>query len=168
MNLILIAALAENRVIGNKGNIPWNISEDMKRFKKLTTYHPVIMGRKTYDSIYSRLGKPLPDRKNIVLTNKGCVEDGEDVVVCGSLEDALANAEKHNFVDNNVYVIGGQSIYEQTLDRADMLELTEVHGNYEGDSFFPEIDRADWERFVIKERGDYDFVRYMKYSARFF
>tara|TARA_Y100000310_G_scaffold342483_1_gene445953 strand:- start:1576 stop:2070 length:495 start_codon:yes stop_codon:yes gene_type:complete len=164
MNLILIAALAENRVIGNKGEIPWNISEDMKRFKKLTTYHPVIMGRKTYDSIYSRLGKPLPDRKNIVLTSNDCVKRCEDVVICGSLEDALVNAEKHTFVDNNVYVIGGQSIYEQTINIADVLELTEVRGNYEGDSFFPEINRSNWEMFVVKEMKDYDFVRYIKLS----
>lgn len=135
--LTLIAALANDRVIGEGNNIPWQrIPEDLKRFRSLTLNHPVLMGRKTYESI----GKPLKDRTNIVISRR---EDfrPEGVILCSSVDDAI---QRGFSLSDEVYVIGGQDIYEQTLIRANKLEITQVHGNYPGDRFFPSFNFRDW------------------------
>ena len=139
--IITIAAIAENNVIGKDGDIPWHISDDLKRFKELTLNHPVIMGRKTYQSILSQLGKPLPQRVNIILSRaKNLKYPG--TLASDSLEDAIGRASK---IDNDqIYIIGGQSVYEQSINLSDKLEITEVHSYYNGDSFFPEIDSRVW------------------------
>lgn len=153
MELILIAALAENRAIGYKGKIPWKLTEDLKRFRQLTLNHTVLMGRKTYDSI----GKPLDKRKNIVLTrDKNFNSPG--VIVCYTLEDALKKCEK----DETVYVIGGEQVYRSTIDMATRLELTLVKKNYEGDAFFPEINNSIWHKIKEEDKGDYSFSTYVK------
>jgi len=143
--MILLAAFSDNRVIGKDGKIPWHIPEDLKRFKSLTLNHPIVMGRKTYESI----GKSLYGRTNIVISehNHFCPL-GEPIVLCRSIGDAIKEAERRN---SDYYIIGGQSIYEQTIRRADILETTQVHAFYEGDAFFPEIDMNIWEE---KERQD--------------
>lgn len=147
MEIILIAGIAQNNVIGNKGMLPWNIKEDLQHFKELTTGHPVIMGRVTYLSILEYLNKPLPNRTNIVLSDK--VEDKKPgFIFANSIESALEEAKKYS---DKVYIMGGQSIYKQFMPLATKLEITKIHKNYEGDAFFPEINESDW---LEKKRED--------------
>ena len=127
----LIAALSDNRVIGNAGKIPWRLSDDLRRFKERTLGHAIIMGRKTYESI----GRPLPGRTNIVIT-RDATRDIPGCVVVGSLESALAKAQE--IETEEVFICGGGQIYAEALSLADRLYLTIVHANVEGDAFFPE------------------------------
>ena len=158
MELALIAAVAKNGVIGKNGELPWGkIPEDMKRFKALTLNHSVIMGRTTYKSIPSEF-RPLPGRTNIVLSrDKNFVEDG--IVIRHSIDEALKAAEVYGKV---AYVIGGQSVYEQTIGLASRLELTEIHRDYEGDSSFPKFDKAEWREAGRMDREGYSFVTYKR------
>jgi dihydrofolate reductase len=155
----LIAALAANRVIGRKGALPWHIPEDLKRFKSLTLGHPVVMGRKTFDSIFSRLGKPLPGRRNMVISRS--MKSAVGVEVFGFLQaalDAVSGGEE-------IFVIGGEQIYELALPLAQRLELTEVREAVDGDAWFPAFDRNAFVE-VAREKGagnaalPYDFVTY--------
>lgn len=156
MELAIIAAVAKNRVIGNKGKIPWTIREDLKRFRKLTLNHPVIMGRNTYFSLPTR---PLPRRQNIVLSKSGYAPEDKDVIVCKSIDDAVETASN---LDNVAYIIGGQQIYEKTLGIVDRMELTHVHKEYEGDSYFPVFDEKDWEVVKREDKLNYSFVSYIR------
>lgn len=131
----LIAALAENGVIGQNNALPWRLPEDLKRFRRLTTGHAVIMGRRSYESI----GRPLPDRANIVVTRDSAFR-APGCTVVRSVEEALEAAAG----DNEVFVIGGGQIYAQALARADRLYLTLVHADIGGDVFFPRFDADDW------------------------
>lgn len=153
--ITLIAAVSENNVIGNKQTIPWHIPEDLQRFKDLTSGHPVIQGRKTYESIVKKLGKPLPDRTNIVLSKN--LSSREGILVARTVEEALrfADAEK-----GDSYVIGGSEVYKMFLPLADRMELTRVHKRVEGDSFFPEIDFNSWEKINEVKRRSYSFLTY--------
>lgn len=153
MELVLIAALAENRVIGYQGKIPWKIPEDLKRFRSLTLNHSIIMGRKTYESI----GKPLDKRKNIVLT-KDPKFNQSGVIICNSLEEALETCKN----EGTVYVIGGQRVYEEAISKADRLEITHVHSSYKGDAFFPEIDITIWHKTKEEAKVGYSFATYAK------
>ena len=139
MGLIIIAAIARNNVIGNAGTLPWNYPEDLKHFRDLTLDHPVIMGRRTYESIIQRIGKPLPRRHNILLTHRPISESG--VVVVSSLDEAIRTAETLN---PEYYVIGGNSLYEAALPIAEQLEITHIERDYEGDTQFPEVDWSKW------------------------
>ena len=156
MELALIAAVAKNGIIGKGGKLPWeNIPEDMRRFKAVTFNHPVIMGRATYNSIPSKF-RPLTGRTNIVLSrDNSFIEDG--ITVSYSIDDALRVAEVYGDV---AYVIGGESVYEQTIDLASRLELTEIHKEYEGDSSFPKFDKAEWKETARLDRAGYSFVSY--------
>ena len=140
--ITLVLAMAENGVIGNQGAIPWRIADDMKRFKALTVGKTVVMGRKTWDSLPR---KPLPDRVNIVVTRQPDWS-AEGAVTASSLDDALAKAQK----PAEVMVIGGGEIYRAALARADLIELTEVHGAFDGDAHFA-FDRTAW-REVARAR----------------
>jgi len=156
MNLILIAAMSENNIIGDKGKIPWKIPEDLKRFRELTLNHPVIMGRKTYDSL-SEKNKPLPNRKNIILSKS--LEYKEGIYVARTIEEALELTE-----EKDSYVIGGREIYKAFLPYVNMMEITKVHKHYEGDTSFPEIDWDEWK--LIKrenktEEVSYSFLSYI-------
>jgi dihydrofolate reductase len=134
--IALVAAIAENGVIGRDNGLPWHIPEDLKHFKMLTLGKPVIMGRKTFDSI----GKPLKDRTNIVISrNKNLRLEGAEVVT--SLAKALARASE---LSPDIMIIGGAQIYAEALPKADRLYLTYVHTNVEGDTFFPSFDPANW------------------------
>lgn len=156
--IVLIAALAEeNRVIGREGDLPWHLPEDLKRFKRLTSGHAVIMGRKTFESIVSRLGRPLPDRRSVVLTSRSGFYDHPDVTVCGSLEEAL-EAVAH---EDGVYVAGGASVYEQTLPLADRLELTVVEGTWEGDAEFPEYESLVGTEFRVVSEDPGEGYRFL-------
>lgn len=159
--IVLIAAIAEkNRVIGKDGKLPWYISQDLKRFKRLSIGHPVVMGRKTFESILQRLGKPLPERRNIVLTSNRSFHYPE-VETFGSIEAALEALSDEPMV----FIIGGESVYEKTFRLADRLELTIVEGDYEGDAFFPAYQHLIGERFQLvdkEERKGYFFETYKR------
>ncbi|MGA8005920.1 MAG: dihydrofolate reductase [Burkholderiales bacterium] len=152
----LVAAVASNLVIGASGKLPWHLPEDLRHFKALTYGHPVIMGRRTWDS----LGKPLPGRDNIVVTHCRRFEAPGASVAC-SLEAALALCANSPVA----FVIGGGELYVAALAYADALLLTEIQRNFEGDVRFPEFDRSAWresERLPHSSREGlrYDFVRY--------
>jgi dihydrofolate reductase len=145
MIVALIAAVCENGVIGKDNALPWRISEDLKRFKSLTLGHPVVMGRKTYESI----GKPLPKRRNIVLTrDPGWSAEGAERA--GSLAEAVEMAARSGA--EKLFIIGGEKVYRDALPHADLLYLTKVSGAYEGDAFFPPFDASRFEEVEREER----------------
>ncbi len=147
MRISLVVAMAENRVIGVDGDLPWRLSSDMKYFKQVTMGKPIVMGRKTFKSI----GRPLPGRDNIVITrDTGFAAEG--VRVAGDVASALGMAHtwaKENGADE-ICIIGGGEIYRQTLPLADRVYLTEVHMTVEGDTAFPDLDPSEW-REVSRE-----------------
>jgi dihydrofolate reductase len=138
MRTSLIVAMGENRVIGGSGHIPWHLPADFKHFKELTMGHPIVMGRKTFESI----GKPLPGRVNIVITRDANYRR-EGIVVVVSPDAAVAAAAAAPGGDE-MFVIGGAEIYKLFLPRADRIYLTQVHGTFEGDVFFPELGVGEW------------------------
>lgn len=142
----IIVAIAENGIIGDKNALLWSIKEDMRRFRTTTTGHPVIMGRKTFESI----GRPLPKRTNVVITRGDNTFEGCEVA--HSLEEAVAMFPK----EEEVFIIGGAQIYAQALSIADRLYLTIVHRDYEGDTAFPKFDMAEWREISREEfeRGE--------------
>ncbi|UCH50060.1 MAG: dihydrofolate reductase [Betaproteobacteria bacterium] len=148
--------MARNRVIGKGGTLPWHLPEDLKRFRSLTMGHPIIMGRKTYDSI----GRPLPGRRNIVISrNSDLTIEGVETAI--SLQAAL----EMTIDADEVFVIGGQQIYQLALPLGDRIELTLIDRGFDGDVLFPEIDPAEWEESQRESREDaasdlkYDFIR---------
>ena len=160
MIISIIVAFAENNVIGKDNQMPWKLSDDLKRFKAITTGHTVVMGRKTFES----LGKPLPNRKNIVLTSNPAAVP-TNVITAGSLQQAIALAEP----ESELFIIGGGDVYRQALPIADRLYLTKVHTDIEGDTYFPEINYAEWrETFREEHPADeknqygYTFINYEK------
>jgi len=159
MEVVLIAAVAANGVIGRDGEIPWHHPADLKRFKRLTTGHPVIMGRVTYEGIRADLGGPLPDRTNIVLT-RGDLAGEDDVVVADGIEAAMAAAAETG--RDTVFVAGGAAVYRAFLPRADRLELTELTAAHEGDTYFPEWDRGEWVERSRESHEAFDFVTYVR------
>jgi dihydrofolate reductase len=139
--LALIAAVARNGVIGRDNQLPWRLPGELKYFKAVTLGKPVVMGRKTFES----LGRPLPGRTNIVITRDRAFA-AEGVVIVASVEAALSEADAVARRDgaDEIMVIGGAEIYRQTLPQADVLYLTEVQAEVEGDAFFPDYDRTGW------------------------
>ena len=137
----IIVAIANNGVIGDKNALLWNIKEDMRRFRTTTTGHPVVMGRKTFESI----GRPLPKRTNVVIT-RGASEF-EGCLVAHSIEEAVEMFP----AEEEIFIIGGAQIYAQALPLADKLYLTIVHRDYEGDTSFPEIDYSEWREISREE-----------------
>ena len=163
--LSLIAALAKNRVIGRGNTLPWHLPADLKRFKSLTLGHPVIMGRKTFESIVALLGKPLPGRDNIVISRsaghpRAAQWTGAQVRFAASLDEAL-----RGITAEEVFVIGGAEIYALALPVADRLHLTEILADVEGDAYFPKFARGEWHE-MSRESGEaagalpFDFVVY--------
>jgi len=139
--LALIAATAHGRVIGIDNRMPWHLPEDMKFFRETTRTKPVIMGRRTWESLPDNV-RPLPGRSNIVLSRNPSFEAG-GATVASSLDDALKFAVSTGA--EIAFVIGGAELYRQTLSRADKLLLTEIAGKFEGDAYFPEFDKQDWQ-----------------------
>lgn len=157
MTVTLVAAVAVNGVIGHDGDIPWRLPADQARFKRLTTGHVLVMGRRTYESI----GRPLPDRTTVVVTGQpGWADAAPDgVQVAGSIEAALALALA---VDPEVFVVGGVEVYRATLPLADRLELTLVDAEPPGDAWFPPVDWSSWDE-VAREPGDgFTFVSFVR------
>lgn len=158
--LTIIAAVSINNVIGNNNKLIWKLSNDLKRFRNLTTNHSVIMGRKTFES----LPNPLPDRDNIVITRDTNYLK-PNIQVCSSIEDAI-NLTK---TDTQPFIIGGGEIYSQTINIVDKIELTRVHEEFDGDAYFPEIPLDIFE--LINEENynsdlenefDYSYLTYKK------
>ncbi len=146
----IIVAVAENNVIGCHNKLIWHISEDLKRFKRLTTGHPIIMGRKTYDSI----GRALPNRLNVVISRNADLKiEGCEVV--GSLDEALKLTE-----GQDPFVIGGGEIYRQALPLATKLYLTKVYQSPDGDTLFPEIKEGEWNEIAAEHYDGYSFIDY--------
>ena len=149
-----MAAIAANNALGKDNQLIWHLPADLKRFKKTTLNHAVIMGRKTYES----LGKPLPNRTNILITRDKNYK-AEGCVVAKSLKEALKAALK---VDENPFILGGADIYTQAMPFADKLDITYVHHQFDADVFFPEIDKTIWketsrENFKADENNKYDY-----------
>lgn len=154
MEIIIIAALSENGVIGIDNKLPWHFKEDLQRFRELTIGFPVIMGRKTFESI----GKPLAKRQNIVVTRDvGYIREG--VVSAYSINDALDKAEKYS---NKVFIIGGAQLYKEFLPIATRMELTKVHSNIEGDTYYPEYKSEEWEETVRHDFNEFSFISYKR------
>lgn len=143
MILSLIAAIAENGVIGDRNALLWHISEDLKRFKQLTSGHPIVMGRKTCES----LGRPLPGRTNIVVSRTCTTLEG--CIVVPSLEEAIRKAAEATGGEE-CFIIGGAQIYEQALPAAERLYLTIVEHPYEGDTRFPAWERTEWQLEAVE------------------
>jgi len=153
MIITIIAAIANNNALGKDNKLIWHLSADLKRFKKLTTGHHIIMGRKTYESI----GKPLPNRTTIIITkNKNYKQ--ENCLIAHSLNEAIKMVKN----DLNPFIIGGAQIYKQAITLADKLDITYVHQDFEADVFFPEIDLDKWneisrETFKADEKNKYNY-----------
>lgn len=143
--ITLIAAIDDNRLIGHDDKLPWHIPADFKHFKETTLGHPIVMGRKTYDSLPKR---PLPGRTNLVVTRAPSIEG---VRAFSTIQEALDEGLRES---PEVFVIGGQSIYEQTILTADRLLITHVDGSFEGNYWFPIIDPARWEESRTLQKGD--------------
>lgn len=160
MIISIVVAVAKNGVIGDQNRLIWHISEDLKHFKALTTSHTVIMGRKSYESI----GKPLPNRRNIIISrNIRYRADGCEVAA------SLANAIDLCKEEEEVFIIGGGQIYNQSLEIANKLYITEINHEYDGDTHFPKIDKSIWKEvsrksFTHGEKYEYpfDFVIYQR------
>ena len=141
----LIVAFDQNQLIGVNNQLPWHYKEDLKYFKETTTGHDILMGRHTFESILSYQNKPLPNRHHIVLT-KQMSYNHEQVTITDNLNKILANYQN----SKELFVIGGRSIYEQTLPIADRLYITHIDATFEGDTYFPEINCDEWR--CIKEK----------------
>ena len=169
MQIVLIAAIADNGVIGRGGTMPWRMKSDMRHFVALTRGKPVVMGRKTYDSTHI---KPLPNRTNIVVTRDRTFT-APGVLVSSSLEAALEAARGDALRrGTDIMVIGGADIYAQAMPLAGRLEFTQIHMTPEGDSFFPAIDPAVWREAAREahpagpdDDAAYDFVSYLRVNA---
>ncbi len=153
----LIAAVAKNNCIGKNNKIPWNIPEDFQYFKKTTLGKTCMMGQATFESILGYLGKPLPGRQNVVVTLDKNFQAPEGVRVFYSLDDAWEKLK-----DEDVFICGGASIYRQTINRADVLYITIVDQEPDGDVFFPEIDKNIWRESSREDHEGYSFVKYVK------
>ncbi len=141
--------MAQNKCIGKDNKMPWHISDDLKHFKALTTGHPVIMGRKTFDSILGYLKKPLPQRRNIVISRSG-FKNEHNISIFTNISDAINHGK--SVASDEIFIIGGAEIYTQSIQYADKLYITKVHKNVEGDAFFPEFNEDEWTEI---ERTDH-------------
>ncbi len=152
--ITLVVAMGQKNEIGKGNQLLWHLPKDLKHFKEITSEHPIVMGRKTYESI----GKALPNRTNIVISRrKDWFEEG--ILIVGSLKEGLKFAKK---IDDEVFVIGGGNIYEQTIELADKLEVTLVKAELEADTYFPKISPKLWKKVAEvchekDEKNQYDF-----------
>lgn len=165
--IALIAAVAANGVIGDDGEMPWHLPADLQHFKQTTMGNPVVMGRRTHESIAAQIDGPLPGRHNIVLSRSE-PDLHEGVVVADSIDAAVAEAEAVCALDDGaerIFVIGGATVYEQFLGLADELVLTELTDAYAGDTEFPEWDDSEWREVDRDDRDDFAFVTYRRQEA---
>ncbi len=153
--IALVAAVAKNLVIGVNNKLPWNLPEDLKRFRAITKGKTVLMGRKTFESILDYRGAPLPDRKNVVITRDAAYKVPPGVDVHTSIHEALVHHK-----DEEIMIIGGGEIFRQTIDQADKLYITHVNTEVEGDVYFPPIDPNIWREVWHEDHEGYSFVNY--------
>lgn len=159
MNINIVVAMDLNRVIGKGNELPWHLPEDLRRFRALTLGKTIVMGRKTYDSILEKNGRPLDERNHIVLSRKSHNASG-NVRFTNNVESILKQAEQRN---ENLYIIGGEQIYKLFLPLADNIYLTRVHAEFDGDKFFPEVDLNEWKEvelgfYKADEKNPYDMT----------
>lgn len=154
MKVVIIAAIAHNNVIGKDGKIPWYSEDDLKFFKETTLNYPVIMGRKTFQSI----GKVLPNRINMVLSNSNL--HNENILVYKNISTALSFCKKKKF--EKVFIIGGESIYTQFMDIADELIISKFNLNLDGDRFFPNINFDTWTEYQRIDFNDFSVYYYLR------
>ncbi len=161
MKISLIVAMASNRVIGLDNQMPWHLSADLKRFKKITLGSPIVMGRKTFESI----GRPLPQRTNIIVSRNAAYQP-DGCLVFQSIETALAHACQHA---PDVFVIGGATLYEAALPLANTLYITQIHREFAGDTFFPEWQSNEWREVQREDVTDdaavdfgYSFLKFVR------
>ncbi len=154
----IVVAMAENNVIGINNALPWHIPEDLKRFKSVTMGKPCIMGRKTFESILTQLGKPLPGRENIIVSAKGYKYDG--IASSPDIDSALERGRHHAMTSgtHEVMIIGGAEVYKQALPRSDRIYLTRVHKTVEGDAHFPKLSDTDWKETAREDHAAYSFI----------
>lgn len=159
MTVSIVVAISENHVIGKDNKLLWYLPNDLKHFKEITSGHTVIMGRKTYESV----GKPLPNRRNIIITRQNITIEGCEVV--NSIEAALALCTN----EAEVFIVGGAEIYRQSMHLTDRIYLTIVHKEFDGDSYFPQIEPAEWKETAredyepdAKNALPYSFITYQK------
>jgi dihydrofolate reductase len=142
MTISIVVAIAENNAIGMHNQLLWHLPADLKHFKQITSHHSIIIGRKTFDSV----GKPLPNRRNIIVTRQDITIEGCEVVK--SIDEAIALCKG----ENEVFIVGGAEIYKQAMDKTDKIYLTIVHKTFDADAYFPEIDHQKWKE---TEREDH-------------
>ena len=158
MKISIVVAASENLVIGYKNALPWHISEDLKHFKQITINHSVVMGRKTFESI----GKPLKERRNIVISRDGTLKiEGAEVV--NSLDEAIHRTKN----ENEIFIIGGEQIYKIAMPIATHMHVTKVYNNIKGDAFFPAFDENEWKILTKKDSETneglkFSFIEYQK------
>jgi dihydrofolate reductase len=162
MKTAIIVAISDNNVIGKDNALLWHLSGDLQFFKRTTTGHHIIMGRKTFESLGKRL---LPNRTSIVITRNNEYQVPEGGIVATSIDDAIAKVQN----ETEAFFIGGEQIYKSAINVVDTLYITRVHHNFEGDAFFPEIDTNIWEKVSEekhqadeKNEYDYTFVEYRR------
>jgi len=149
----VIAGLTKKRIIGKNGTLPWHISEDLKNFKRVTEDSTIVMGRKTYESI----GGPLPNRHNIIVSSTMTPKEG--IEISKSFEEAMEKAKEQN---NEIFIIGGTSMFAKGLEVADRLYLSWVKEEYEGDTYFPEFNLNAWNIKEEKDFGEFVFIEYSR------
>lgn len=152
-----IVAMSENHVIGDDNQLPWHLPADLKHFKTITSGHPILMGRKTYESI----GRPLPNRTNIIITRNPSYE-APGCIVVQSINEAVESAA--SIGSNEIFIIGGAEVYKQLLPNIERIYLTVVHDVFDGDAFFPEFNANDW---IEKERVKHDADENNEYAYSF-
>ena len=157
MKVVIIAALSKNQVIGRDNGIPWHYPADMKHFRRTTRGHPVVAGRKTYESFQIR---PLPHRLNLVLTRNPAYQADEGAIACQDLSQVLTIAQNHGA--EKLFVLGGAEIYTLSLPLADEMILTHLPITVTGDAYFPEWDRNEWDIDEEKRESDLVFTTYRR------
>jgi len=157
--VVVIVAVDPAGVIGADGGIPWDLPEDMAHFERTTTGNPVVLGRRTYESIAAQVGGPLPNRTNVVLS-RGEPDLAVDALVVDSVPAALRAADDAPSADGRIFVAGGATVYEQCLPVADTMLRSEVHDRHEGDTRFPPWDRDRWAETDRAEHEGFDVVTY--------
>ena len=156
----IIAAVADNYAIGKANNLPWHLPADLKHFRQLTTGHAIVMGKRTFESLPKG---PLPNRKNIVLTSVMSEGVNEGYFEADSLEDAVYLCEH----EEKVYIIGGATVYKQSIDKVNTMYITWIHNDFSADTYFPEIDFNEWKEVNREDHNpdeqnlySYSFVKY--------
>jgi dihydrofolate reductase len=159
MTVALIVAMADDRVIGRAGGLPWHLPADLAHFKKITMGHAIVMGRKTYESI----GRPLPGRQTVVLTRQHDFAAAPTVIVAADLDQALQRVAD----DDEIFVVGGAEVYRQALPRAERIYVTRVHARVDGDVHFPDFDVRQWQ-LVDETHCEVDDRNPLPYSFQVF